>query len=81
MIFLARGFLRHVFESVQYPRCLLRSIRRNAKLGTIWPEITDEMAANSISYAHNELILRNQDGGYYTVFYYRQYKIDAHNEI
>jgi hypothetical protein len=42
-----------------------------------WPEITDKMAANSISYAHNELILRNQDGGYYTVFYYRQYKIDA----
>jgi hypothetical protein len=38
-----------------------------------WPEITDKMAANSISYAHNELILRNQDGGYYTVFYYRQY--------
>ena len=26
-------------------------------------------------------ILRNQDGGYYTVFYYRKYKIDAHNEI
>ena len=46
-----------------------------------WPEITDKMAANSISYAHNELILRKQDGGYYTVFYYRQYKIDAHNEI
>jgi hypothetical protein len=45
------------------------------------PEIMDKMAANSISYAHNELILRNQDGGYYTVFYYRQYKIDAHNEI
>jgi hypothetical protein len=48
---------------------------------TAWPEITHKMAANSISYAHNELILRNQDGGYYTVFYYRQYKIDAHNEI
>jgi hypothetical protein len=46
-----------------------------------WPEITDKMAANSISYAHNELILPNHDGGYYTVFYYRQYKIDAHNEI
>jgi hypothetical protein len=39
-----------------------------------WPEITDKMAANSISYAHNELILRNQDGGYYPVFH-------AHNEI
>jgi hypothetical protein len=50
-------------------------------LPTPWPEITDKMAANSISYAHNELILRNQDGGYYTVFYYRKYKIDAHNKI
>ena len=38
------------------PRLVITSRRAWRKSRIAWPEITNKMAANSISYAHNELI-------------------------